>query len=153
MIVKKILDEDFVNYKVPSMYIAFPSCTFKCGYNLCQNSPLALSDNIEISAEDIVARYLNNPISKSFVFAGLEPFDSAEDLFELVGLIRLKTNDDIVVFTGYYKEEIESYITDLIKYKNIIIKYGRFIPDQEYHYDNVLGIKLASDNQYAEKIS
>jgi len=37
--------------------------------------------------------------------------------------------------------------------KNIIIKYGRFIPDKEKHYDEVLGIYLASDNQYAERIS
>ena len=34
--------EDFTNYKKPSMYIAFPSCTFKCegecGQKICQNS-------------------------------------------------------------------------------------------------------------------
>ena len=36
---------------------------------------------------------------------------------------------------------------------NIIIKFGRFIPNQQSHYDAVLGIKLASSNQYAERIS
>ena len=35
----------------------------------------------------------------------------------------------------------------------IIIKYGRFIPNQQKHYDEILGVYLASDNQYAEKIS
>ena len=30
MIIKQLIDEDFVNYKVPSMFIAFPRCTFKC---------------------------------------------------------------------------------------------------------------------------
>ena len=37
--------------------------------------------------------------------------------------------------------------------KNIIIKYGRFIPDSKSRYDNILGITLASDNQYAEEIN
>jgi hypothetical protein len=37
-------------------------------------------------------------------------------------------------------------------YKNIIIKYGRYIPNQTPHYDEVLGVYLASDNQYAVRI-
>ena len=37
--------------------------------------------------------------------------------------------------------------------ENIIIKYGRFIPDQQPHYDEILGVNLASSNQGAEKIS
>ena len=40
-----------------------------------------------------------------------------------------------------------------MKWENIIIKFGRYIPNQEKHYDDVLGIELASDNQYAEVIS
>ena len=38
-------------------------------------------------------------------------------------------------------------------FPNIIIKFGRFIPNQEGHYDEVLGINLASKNQFGEKIS
>lgn len=41
----------------------------------------------------------------------------------------------------------------LSEYKNIVVKFGRYIPGQEKHYDEVLGVYLASDNQYAEKIS
>lgn len=153
MIVKRILDEDFVNYKVPSMYIAFPKCTFKCGHNLCQNSDLAISKDIDIAIGDIVDRYMDNPITKAFVFAGLEPFDSERDLFTLIRSIRSETNDDIVIFTGYYKNEILTQVEKLKKYKNIVIKFGRYIPEQQPHFDTVLGVKLASDNQYAEKIS
>ena len=40
----------------------------------------------------------------------------------------------------------------LRKYPNIIIKYGRYIPDQEPHQDEVLGVRLASNNQYAERM-
>ena len=38
-------------------------------------------------------------------------------------------------------------------YENIIVKFGRYVPNQLPHYDNVLGIKLASDNQYAKVVS
>lgn len=41
----------------------------------------------------------------------------------------------------------------LKKYKNIIVKFGRYIPNQKKHFDPVLGVELASDNQHAEKLS
>jgi hypothetical protein len=41
----------------------------------------------------------------------------------------------------------------LQKYPNIIVKFGRFIPDAESKFDEVLGITLASYNQFAIKIS
>jgi hypothetical protein len=46
-----------------------------------------------------------------------------------------------------------SYFGELSACPNIIIKYGRFIPNHQPHYDEILGVKLASDNQYAERIS
>jgi hypothetical protein len=45
------------------------------------------------------------------------------------------------------------YFARLQQIPNIIIKYGRYIPNQASHYDNVLGVYLASNNQFAEKIS
>ena len=41
----------------------------------------------------------------------------------------------------------------LSKYKNIIMKFGRFIPESEKIHDDVLGIDLISSNQFAKKIS
>ena len=84
---------------------------------------------------------------------GLEPFDSWNDLIKLVDCLRRSTNDDIVIYTGYNKEEIINKVCLLSNYKNIIIKYGRYITNQEKHYDEVLGVYLASSNQYAERIS
>ena len=154
MLIKGLISEDFVNYKKPAMTIMFPHCNgFKCGAEYCQNSPLSKAEDIEIDISNIVIRYLNNPITESVVMQGLEPFDSWDDLIGLVDCLRRSTNDDIVIYTGYYKEEIADKIPLLSKYKNIIIKYGRYIPGQEKHYDKVLGIYLASSNQYAEKIS
>ena len=158
MIVKEIRDEDFTNYKKPSMVIGFPSCTFKCerecGQKMCQNSTLVHAPNIEISWDDIALRYIKNPISKAIVFGGLEPFDDFVNMYELLKRIRQYTSDDVVIFTGYKKDEIFQYINVLkSNFNNIIIKFGRFVPNQQPHYDEVLGIMLASSNQYAERIS
>ena len=154
MKIKGLISEDFVNYKKPAMTIMFPHCNgFKCGAEYCQNSPLSKAEDIEMDISNIVIRYLNNPITESVVMQGLEPFDSWNDLIEFVKQLRESTDDDIVIYTGYYKEEITDRIALLSKYKNIIIKYGRYIPNQEKHYDEVLGVYLASSNQYAERIS
>jgi hypothetical protein len=41
------------------------------------------------------------------------------------------------------------YIDSLILLRPIIIKYGRYKPNQKMKYDKVLGVNLASDNQFA----
>ena len=156
--IRGLIEEDFVNYKKPSMYIAFPYCTFKCdkecGYSVCQNSSLVTnSEIINIDEQKIVNRYIDNPITTSIVISGLEPFDSYKDLFILIKAFREKTLDDIIIYTGYNKNEIENSIEELKQFKNIFIKFGRFIPNQEKHYDEVLQVTLASPNQYGEKIS
>ena len=161
MIVKGIIDEDFVNYKKPAMVIEFPYCNFKCykecGEPICQNSSLIKEPNINISYEDIIERYLANPITEAIVCQGLEPFDSMFDIISLILLLRghYHCNDDFVIYTGYTKEELIKHREtpqSLAQFKNIIIKYGRYIPNQTPHYDEVLGVKLASDNQYAERL-
>lgn len=157
MIIKTIVDEDFSNYKKTSMLIGFPSCTWKCekecGKQVCQNGALATSPNHEIEISSIVKRYMDNNLTSAIVMGGLEPMDSFIDLIDLITQFRQVTNDDIVIYTGYHKEEIENYIEILKVIPNIIVKFSRFIPDHEKHYDEVLGVWLASDNQYGEKIS
>lgn len=157
MIIKQLLDEDFINYKKPSMFIGFPSCSWKCdkecGMQVCQNSALASSPIKDIGFKTIVNRYINNPITSSVVCGGLEPFDTWDDLYRLITYLRVSTLDDIVIYTGYYREEIEEYIDELKVFPNIIIKFGRYIPNHEKHFDEILGIYLASDNQRAERIS
>lgn len=159
MIIKGLIDEDFINYKKPAMIIEFPYCTFKCdkecGQSICQNSDLVNEPNIEIDYDKLLTRYINNPITKAIVMQGLEPFDSFSDVMNLILWLRVKYKclDDIVIYTGYTKEEINWFIKYIEQYENIIIKYGRYIPNQEPHLDSILGVKLSSDNQYAEKIS
>lgn len=157
MKVKGIVFEDFLNYKKPSLFIIFPYCNFKCdkdcGLKVCQNSSLAKEKEIEYSIDKIVNNYIKNDITKAIVCGGLEPMDSFDDLKELVSALRIKTNDDIVIYTGYREEEIEDKANDLKQFANIIIKFGRYIPNDKEYYNDILGINLASRNQYAKKIS
>lgn len=156
MKVKNIIFEDFVNYKKPSMFIATSKCTFKCdkeaGCQVCQNSDLANSPTIEIDNNDIIKKYLDNPITEAVVIGGMEPFDTFEELYQFIKDFRRKSNDDIIIYTGYYPEEVSEKIRQLSLFLNIIIKFGRFIPNQKPHYDIVLGIELASDNQEAKRL-
>lgn len=157
MLLKGIREEDFLQYKKPSMVILFPNCTFKCnkesGCAVCQNSALANSLPIEVSATEIVNKYKSNLITSSIVFAGLEPFDSFDDMIKLISAFRILTLDDIVIYTGYYKEEIADRLEQLKDFSNIIVKFGRFIPNDKSKFDDVLGVVLASSNQHAERIS
>ena len=153
MKIKGLISEDLVNYKKPSMTIIFPYCTFKCGEGYCQNSELAKAPIIEMNVNNLVDRYINNPITEAVVMQGLEPFDSWNDLKSFIHELREYCNDDIVIYTGYDKNEIIEKINELSKYTNIIVKFGRYIPNQEKHFDDLLEVYLASNNQNAEKIS
>lgn len=159
MRIKGITDEDFVNYKQPSMYICMSFCDFKCdresGVSCCQNSSLAKQSIVELPDEQIIQRYLGNPITKAICFAGLEPFEQFIEVYTFVRNLRNKyhCDDTVVIYTGFNKDEITPQVEALSEYPNIIIKFGRFVPNSESHYDEVLGVHLASPNQYAEEIS
>lgn len=157
MVIKGVTAEDFSNYKKPSMFIAFPSCSFKCdkecGLQVCQNGTLAKAPNLDVDVDIIVKKYLNNPITKAVVCGGLEPFDSWSDLLLFTKEFREKSQDNLIIYTGYEKSEIIDKINILKQFPNIIIKTGRFLPGHEKHYDEILGVCLASDNQKAERIS
>ena len=159
MLVKGITDEDFVNYKLPSMFIATPICSFKCenecGVRCCQNSALVKQKNWEINTEAVIKRYLRNKITKAIVFGGLEPLDRPFDVLEFLSKLRIlyKCDDPVVIYTGYYPDELPRFMGKFKEYKNVIMKFGRYIPGQEPHFDEVLGVNLASDNQYGEVIS
>jgi hypothetical protein len=159
MLIKGFKDEDFTNYRKPAMFIIMPHCSFKCDKEnnclMCQNSHLVHEPTHNIGPRDLINRYLDNPITKAVVFGGLEPFDTIEDVEFFIGLLRecYECNDDIVIYTGYTEEELADnpYYNWIISRPNIIIKYGRFRPNQTPHYDEVLGVNLASDNQYARR--
>lgn len=160
MRIKGLQDEDFVNYKKPSMFIGTSICDWKCcseqclDKSICQNSSLANSKTIDVSAGEIYRRYINNPITKAVVVGGLEPMLQFPEIFGLVYTFRSNDCfDDFVIYTGYYPSEIKNEIEELERYKNIIVKFGRFLYNDKPIFDDVLGVKLASSNQYAKRIS
>ena len=160
MKIKGLQNEDFVNYKKPSIFIGTSLCDWKCcneqclDRSVCQNSSLANSKTIDISTDEIFRRYINNAITKSIVIGGLEPILQFQDIHDLISYFRCHgCNDVFVIYTGYYKDEILDAVNSLCKFSNIIIKFGRYVPNHKPHYDQILGVNLASDNQYAEVIS
>lgn len=156
---KDIVDENFQDYKKTSMFIATCKCNWKCctdcgcDITMCQNSSIAKQPNITLNNKEIVKRYMNNPITSAIVIGGLEPFDQYEELYFLIRDFRKETDDDIVIYSGYRIEEIFEEVSSLKVFNNIIIKFGRYIPNSTPKYDEVLGVTLASQNQYAKKIS
>lgn len=156
---KMIKNEVFQDYKKTSLLISNSFCDFKCdkenNCQLCQNMPLSKSKTLYPSFKYIIEQYVNNPLTNAIVFGGLEPFDEFDQLKLIIEIIReyYKINDDIIIYTGYYSDEIIKEIKILKKYSNIIIKFGRFKPNDKPHFDNILGINLANKEQYAEKIS
>lgn len=151
--------EDFANYKVPSMFLISSYCNWKCckeaniDISVCQNQSLTKQPTKKYLYKTIYDAYINNPITKAIVIGGLEPFEQFEEIFGLICYFRAhKCNDVFVIYTGYNKDELpELYM--LRRLSNIVIKFGRFKPNNKPHFDSVLGVKLASDNQYAEVIS
>ena len=109
------------------MFIATCMCDWKCCKELnmdiclCQNSPIATQKTHNFSDTRIVNRYLKNKLTSAIVIAGLEPLLQWEQLLALIQEFRSKTDDDIVIYTGYYPEEIKDKIEILKQFKNIII--------------------------------
>ena len=160
MRVKNVIYEDLTNYKKPAMFIGNISCSGKCcvesklPMSICQNDALRNAPIINMPNKDLISAYMGNPLTSAIVFGGLEPFEQYQEILEFVAQLRTTFNcdDDIVIYTGYNFNEIECEMMELSVFKNIVIKLGRYIPNRESVYDPVLGITLASDNQYAIRL-
>lgn len=154
-----IQDECFQDYKKISMLVSCVKCDGKCWKELnlppstCQNNELSNKDIKSIDISKLIDRYVSNKLTKAIIFGGLEPFLQFNEILEFVKGFRIQSDDDIVIYTGYYPDEIKQELMQLKRFPNIIVKFGRYIPNSKKKYDEVLGIELISDNQYAEKIS
>lgn len=121
---------------------------------MCQNSPIAQLPTVNISEEEVFQRYVSNPITQAIVIGGLEPLLQQDEVLGLIDYFRSHgCLDDIVIYTGYYRHEVLPFIDKVMQYSNIIMKFGRYVPARCKRYDKVLGVDLASDNQYGEVVS
>ena len=111
-------------------------------------------NTVDVAEDEIFLRYISDPITQAIVIGGLEPMLQQEEVLSLIHYFRShQCHDEFVIFTGYEKHEVKDFVRRVAQYDNIIMKFGRFIPDAEKRFDPVLGIYLISSNQYAEKIS
>lgn len=157
---KGLMEENLHDYKKASLFLAFPSCDWKClkecglDISICQNSELSKESTTEYELNYIWRLYKKNILTESFVLGGLEPLKSFDSVMLFVKFIREENEceHDIVIYTGYYPHECSLEIDKLSKYKNIIMKFGRFKPNSNQIFDEILGINLNSDNQFARKI-
>lgn len=159
--VKDIMFENVQDYKKTSMMIAMCKCDFKClkekglDISICQNSEIINQEDTIMGMDDLIQKYLLNEITESIVFGGLEPILQFDEVIRFIQILRMDYNceDDVVIYTGYRPDEIINHLQLLRQFKNIIVKFGRFEPDSEKKFDEILGIELNSSNQWAEKIS
>jgi len=138
MRITTIIDEDTISYQFPSMYIG-----------------MGEQDSFAISDDEIVTRYRCSDTTVAIVIGGDEPLDQFEEVFNFISKLRFDyhCNSRVIIYTNYDRDEVTKQINALKMLDPIIVKFGRYIPGQEPHLDPVLGVKLASDNQYATWIS
>ena len=101
---------------------------------------------------DLIKRFNDNELSECIIFAGLEPLLQFEEIYEFIKIFRDTNNEDIIIYTGYYLDEVKDKIDQLRNFKNIIIKFGRYKPNSNKIFDDNLKIYLASDNQYSIRL-
>lgn len=160
MKIKQVEATNFQDYHKTSMLIATAFCDGKCWRERgleksdCHNEALLSAPTLEVDAEEIIEDYLNNPLTEAIIFGGLEPMLQFDEVLDFIKLLRNKyhCDDDIVIYTGYNEEEIAAKIEQLRPFKNIIVKFGRYIPGQQKVWDDVLGIYLVSPNQHAVNV-
>lgn len=159
MLIKGYVEEDFNQYKLPTMTIATARCSMKCdelnGCQVCQNLPLVKTADKQIDNQELIKKYLSNPITKAVCLSGLDPIDTFAEITTFIRDFRKVSLDEIIIYTGYTMDELETMgcIEKLKQFSNIIVKVGRYVMNCEPHEDPLLGVMLASPNQYAVRIS
>lgn len=153
-----ITDEVFQDYRKISMFISCIRCDGKCWRELnlppdtCQNYGMNSQNWKSYKIQDVIDRYMSNELTTAIIFGGLEPMLQFQEILEFIHEFRKVSDDDIIIYTGYLKEELTPQIKELSEYNNIIIKFGRYNPKIPPRFDEVLGITLITGNQYAERL-
>ena len=162
MRVRKMLTERFQDYKEPSLYLATCFCDWKCCPDnpyVCQNHPVAKLPVTEIPDDEILDAYLTDPITKAIVIAGLEPLLQIHEVCRLIRrAVERGVQTTFVIYTGYTKCEVQRLgffdeLKGIGSGVQIVMKYGRYVPGQQPHFDEALSVDLASDNQYGESLT
>lgn len=154
------VDEDFANYKLPAMFLGTSKCDGKCytekglPKETCQNCELMSIPTLHVPFDTLIKRYMGMHLTKAIVIGGLEPMLTWDETRDFMEEFRKVCDDPIVIYTGYYPNEVQDKL-DYIKehIPSVIVKFGRYDPDLKAKFDPILGVTLASENQFAEVIS
>ena len=154
----KDMTEVFQDYKKSGILLCVSFCDWKCckeaniPESVCQNNKIASQEIHEIEFKDLI-KVVKNSYTDSVIFAGLEPLLQIDEVVSCIEALRDSgVTKDILIYTGYYLEEIDSRTIEKLKTLKVILKCGRYIPDRPSKYDEVLGVTLVSDNQYGVKL-
>lgn len=160
--------DNVTDYEETSMLLVFPKCSGKCGPACHNYNMIGKTAPLNVKVEDIVNLYNSLSDHKAVVCAGLEPFDSFDDLYALVEAFANNSKPcDFVIYSGYYPYNDVSYenstgITNvwelarkIVKIKGsnqdftLYFKYGRYIedPNDDGYDSRLLGVHLSSRNQ------
>lgn len=148
MRVREIIYNDTTKYRKPSATI------------MMDNGGQDEEPAPAMKTEDVINEVLNGNRMSAFVFAGDEPYEQIDSIISFVKDLREyhHSDTDVVIYTDHYP--IESCVVEgtdkLSEYKNIYIKWGRQLDEDEECtdvFDEVLGVRLPSDNQFGEKVS
>lgn len=161
MLLIDVKTDNITDYKETSVLLIFPYCSGKCG-NACHNKYLQnLSENeyLHTTSKAIKQLYEGLSTHKAIVMAGLEPFDSFDDVLDIVKTICSSHKAcDIVIYSGYKKDEYDETFKDkllacyfdynIYNNKKLIVKLGRYDEKHKNSWHSViLGVSLATDNQ------
>jgi len=144
------MTDSFIDYKKPGLLLAFPYCNLKCG-EACQNKHLRGNPVKYICGHKVCELYMRNGLFESIIFGGLEPFDTFEMIRDFIAIFRDYSDDDIVIYTGYYPNEIIGKLKQISNIDNLYIKFGRYDKSCPPKYDDIGGVTLASGNQFFKK--
>ncbi len=102
----------------------------------------ALDGGYEKSIDDIACSILGTKDIIGITISGGEPFLQYKELYDLLKRIRLSSNLDVMVYTGYTYEELYE------KHKDGLFSLIDILVDGEYHEEMNTGSALrGSDNQ------
>ncbi len=156
MLVKEVIFEDFVNYRVPCMFIGTCRCDWKCHSDcpdaVCQNMDISRYPDVAVDDDRLIGEYLENPLTKAVVFGGLEPMLQFDEVYGFICKFRKRCQDDAVIYTGYYPEEIPGQIEKLRPAGNVVMKFGRYRSGGTPHFDEVLGVELSNAEQFGRRL-
>lgn len=145
--------EVFQDYKDSAILFSAIDCDWKCcreyGQSICQNQKMHGQREVILPFSRVLETICNS-YTDAVIFGGLEPMLQADELVQCIEYLRQQgMSRPIIIYTGYYPHEINTDTLIRLANCHVIMKFGRYDPSYEPKFDDILGITLASGNQFS----